>query len=247
MAKPVSLSNGRAWPTQGKALDYFKAMLARYKDEDVVEDRADHEDLVALLERFDDAHPEEQSKIGCGIDSFFRRFNIKDGFPNSSFWVRRTDGTETDFSYIWAVKGVAKGRAAEFNDACRAAVRADLEAAKKAAFDAHADEFGYMQCELTGNPVSIHNAHLDHAWPTFGMLVTTFRAARGWAKEIPEGVLTLPGDAQTTTEFVQADVTQAFRDFHHQSATLRIVDAKANLSMAAKQRKPKVRCPVSIG
>lgn len=196
MAKRVVLSNGRDWPTQAAALAHFKAMLARYKDEEVVEDRADHEDLVALLERFDDAHPAEQSKNGCGIDYFFRRFNIEKGFPNSSFWGRRTDGTETDFSDIWAVKGVAKGRAAEFNDACRAAVRADLEAAKKTAFDEHADEFGYMPCELTGNPVSIHSAHLDHAWPTFGMLVTTFRAARGWAKEIPDGVLTLPADAQ---------------------------------------------------
>lgn len=42
-------------------------------------------------------------------------------------------------------------------------------------------------------------------------------------------------------------MAQAFRDFHHQSATLRIVDAKANLSMAARQRRPKVRNSIWLG
>src|SRR5947208_12698570 len=54
MAKAVTLSNGRTWKTQGVALEHFKQMLARYADEGTVEDRDDHEDLVALLVRYDE-------------------------------------------------------------------------------------------------------------------------------------------------------------------------------------------------
>ena len=37
------------------------------------------------------------------------------------FWVHRTDGTDTDISYVSAVKGDPKSNAQEFSDACRGA------------------------------------------------------------------------------------------------------------------------------
>jgi len=43
-------------------------MLARYDDGNVVEDRNDHDDLVALLERYDEASIDGPSKTGAGID-----------------------------------------------------------------------------------------------------------------------------------------------------------------------------------
>jgi hypothetical protein len=61
------------------------------------------------------------------------------GDAMSERWVRRTDGTDTDFSYIDAVKGQPKSNAQEFYDACRGAVAADLLAAKKRHFETHGD------------------------------------------------------------------------------------------------------------
>lgn len=246
MAKPVILSNGRVWKTQKAALDHFREMLARHHDDEQVNDRGDHNDLVALLERHDEAITDGPPKTGTGIDSFFRRRNVFEGFSTPSFWVRRVDGTETDFSYIHAVKGSPKGRSQQFSDACRAAIRADLLAAKRTAFVTHGDARGAMPCELTGVSVTFENAHLDHAWPTFAMIVASFRAARGWSHAIPDDVLSAPADGQTETVFVDASVADDFKRMHHSLAILRIVAAKPNMQNAASQRRPRVKNPIQM-
>ena len=246
MVKKIELSNGRTWATQKAALAHFKEMLARYKDNETVEVREDHDDLLALLERYDEAITDDPSKIGVGVEVFFRRRNIGEGYSTASFWVRRTDGTETDFSYIHAVKGEPKGIAREFYDACRSAVAADLLTAKKRQFDKHGDASGRIRCEITNELISFEEAQLDHAYPTFGQLVVSFRAAKEWQHSVPADVLSLAQDAQTRTTFLDPSVAEAFRSFHHAAALLRIVCRKGNLGMAAGQRKPKVKRPVTI-
>jgi len=246
VAKAINLSNGRAWKTQSAALAHFKVMLARYSDEEVVEDRVDHDDLIALLERYDAVIVDGPSKIGNGVDSFFRRRNTGDGYSTPGFWVRRVDGSETDFSYLAAVRGAPKSNAQEFYDACRAAVAADLKAAKARHFKTYGDELGRVPCELTDELITIESAHIDHAYPTFGQLVLSFRAARGWQHEVRPGTVTVPADSQTTTTFVDPAVVAAFRQFHHGAAILRIVARTRNLAMSAGQRRPKVRRPVVL-
>ncbi len=95
MAIAIILSNGRTWKTKAAALSHFKAMLARHADGAVVEDRSDHDDLVALLERYDEAITDGSSKTGVGIDHFTRTRNNFNGYSTPSFWVHRTDGTAT--------------------------------------------------------------------------------------------------------------------------------------------------------
>jgi hypothetical protein len=246
MPIPISLSNGRSWKTKAAALEHFKAMLARYADDSIVDDRTDHEDLVALLERYDEAIVEGPSKTGGGIDHFTRTRNAFNGFSTPSFWVHRIDGSATDFSYLSAVKGQPRGRSGEFYDACRAAVQDDLIAAKRRFFTHHGDENGCVPCELTGAAIAFSEAHLDHAWPSFGQIVASFRAAHSWTREIPSGVVTLPADAQTQSKFVDSSVAVAFNDMHHNLAVLRIVSSKINLSMAGRQRRPTVRRPIRL-
>lgn len=246
MAKFVQLQNGKTWKTQGAALAHFKEMLARYADGETVEDRDDHDDLVALLERYDAVITEGPSKTGNGIDCFLRRRNVFEGFSTPSFWVHRLDGSETDFSYIHAVKGQPKTNAQEFYDACREAVAAELLAAKTRHFKTYGDEKGRVPCELTDRLIAFDEAHLDHAYPTFGQLVLSFRAARGWQHAVPENILTGPMDGQTTTTFIGPAVGASFRQFHHAAATLRIVTRERNLAMAAGQRRPRIKRPVLV-
>lgn len=111
MAKPVVIGS-RSFRTQSSALDHYKALLHRYQDGQRIVDPADHTDLVALVERFDpvlDAVGEPTKGAGQ-IAHFERRLNTGTGWSTSGFWVVRQDGTETDFSYIDAVKGKPKGR-----------------------------------------------------------------------------------------------------------------------------------------
>jgi hypothetical protein len=246
MAKPINLPNGRSWKTQTSALDFFKGMLGRYSDNQVVEDGSDHDDLISLLERYDAVITDSPSKIGSGVEHFFRRRNVGEGYSTPGFWVHRIDGTDTDFSYISAVKGEPKSNAQEFYDACRRAVASDLLAAKKCHFETYGDDTGRVPCDLSDELIAFAEAHLDHAYPTFGQLVVSFRAARGWQHGVPVGILTPPADAQTTTSFLDASAADAFRQFHQGAATLRVVSRAGNLAMAARQRRPKIKRPVQL-
>lgn len=247
MANGISLSNGQEWPSQKTATEHFRQIRNRYADGIPIESAQDHEDLLALLERYDAAHGEEDSKIGVGVDVFEVRTNSGSGGPTRGFWVRRVDGTITDFSFPWAIRGIPKPQSQEFADACRAAVEQELKAAKRRFFETYADSNGHVPCELTDALVSFETAHVDHAHPSFGALVITFRAARGWHKDIPVGTLTKPADSQFTTTFVDPDVADAFKAFHRGSATLRVIASGANLSRAASQRRPKIARPVILG
>lgn len=247
MAKGVSLSNGRSWPSQKAATEYFRQIRDRYADRVPIDADQDHSDLLSLLERYDAAHHDDESKIGPGVDFFEVRTNYGSGGPTRGFWVHRLNGTATDFSFPWAVRGEPKPEAQLFSDACRAAVDHEMKAAKRRFFDTYADDAGRVVCELSGERISFETAHLDHAFPSFGALVITFRAARGWHSAVPVGVLTKPSDAQLTTTFLDPEVAEAFRVFHRGAATLRVISSFANLARAAGQRRPKISRPVTLG
>lgn len=247
MAKPVAIG-ARSFPTQSRALEHFKALLHRYGDGQRVSNPDDHADLVALIERFDPVLEAvgEPTKGAGQIAHFERRLNTGIGWSTSGFWVVRQDGTETDFSYIDAVKGKPKGRSQDFCNACRQAVALDLVLAKKQAFAQYGDDHGRVECELTGKMVTLDEAHLDHAWPYFSHMVSGFRAARGWSRDIPDGVVSAPADGQTTATLLDSAVADAFRAFHHDQAVLRILSREANLQTASSARRPKVARPVRL-
>lgn len=246
MAKQISLSNGRSWRTQSAALDHFKLLLHRYVDGQHIDDVTDHEDLAALLERYDACIVDGPCKTGGGIDHFERRANYVDGRHTAGFWVVRADGSETDFSYIWAVKGQTKSADDDFRDACRDAVAADLKVAVEKFFQEHADAEGRVLCPLTNERITREEAHLDHAYTGFAQIVAAYRAAKDWDVTIPPGIVSPPADAQLRAEFVDARTREDFRRFHHKLAKIRVVKDKANLARAASQRVPKIARPVVL-
>lgn len=178
---------------------------------------------------------------GCGqIGHFERRLNTETGWSNSGFWVVRLDGSATDFSYIWAVKCLPGDRSKDFYGACQEVVALDLVLAKKRAFAEHGDAHGLVACELTGVMVSIDDAPLDHAWPNFSHIVS------GWSGDIPDGIVSAPADGQTTPTFVDKAVADAFRDYHHNQAMLRILSKSANLQTGSQARRPKIARPARL-
>jgi hypothetical protein len=247
MAKLVQIGS-RSFRSQKIALEHYKALLHRYEDGQQISDPGDHADLVALVERYDgilDAVG-EPTKGGGQIGHFERRLNTGTGWSTSGFWVARQDGKATDFSYISAVKEQVGGRSKDFYVACREAVALDLILAKKRAFVEYGNDQKRVECELTSELVAIDEAHIDHAWPNFSQLVSGFRAARGWSRDIPDGVISAPSDGQTTATFIDASVADAFRAYHHDQAILRILSRRANLQIASQARRPRVARPVRV-
>ena len=213
-------------------------MLARYKDGDLVAGFEDHDDLVALLERYDMCDLSLQSKIGLGIKHFERRLNRGQGFSSAGFWVVRSDGTETDFSYISAVKGEPQSVAQQYYDACRSAVSRDLSAKKQDEFSRFGDADGCLTCDISGERVTYENAQLRHAEPSFGVLVEEFRRESSWQWDEMYRYLTLPQDAQIATAFREERHAEAFRVFHHERAVLHIVGRQ---SLRGRPRGPEIQ------
>ncbi len=219
------------------ALDFFKAMLNRYNDNQTVEGD-DKFLLLALVER----HPEAVQKIGCGIDSFYKAPTDK---GTSCFWIRRKDGGGTEFSYISCVNARGKTVLQEFSEACREAVRESLDRAKRKHFEQYADNEGKVECELTGERIAKYESHLDHKKPmTFQVIVQTFIAANGITpvKEI----LSVAQDNQFVTTFVDEYISKSFRDYHKKVAVLRIIKDKQNLMLGGSERLTKCKNPVIL-
>ncbi len=152
MAKPIDLGHVD-FKTQTAALGHFKDMLNRYALGEEISPK-DHDDLLALIQR----HPEAKQKIGCGVQRFVINMSDK---GTRCFWIERTDGSRTDFSYIWAVKGEGPTLFQEFSEACREAVKTDLVIGKRNFFEINGDSDGRVKCAVTGELISFDEAHVD--------------------------------------------------------------------------------------
>ena len=198
-------------------------MLGRYQNDQVVEDLQDHDDLVALMERYDLLGLGGPSKVGSGIEYFERRLNRGEGYSSPGFWAVRFDGSETDFSCPKAIRGTPATALEEYYTACRSAVGAELLAAKQREFDHFSDQEGKIVCDVSGVLVSFSQAQLRHANPSFGKIVEDYRRQKGWTEGDLKALLTTAGDAQISTCFASKSEAEAFKIYHHERAILHIV------------------------
>jgi hypothetical protein len=86
-----------SFPTQ-KAANHFIQQLLNSQPPKAIIPEPLHSFLVALVSR----HPRAGEKIGVGI----RHFTVEPTLHRTRcFYLTRTDGTETDFSYFKCVRG----------------------------------------------------------------------------------------------------------------------------------------------
>lgn len=234
---PRDAASRRVFTSKKDAELYFREMLHRYRNQEEIVGK-DAEDLQNLLER----HPEAHQKIGCGVRRFYRAGT---GQGTDCFWLERADGTRTDFSYRSCAYAKGKSLYQEFAEAGRQAVQADLTRAKKEHFDKYGDSEGRVRCEVTGERIGLNDSHLDHKKPmTFRVIVTTFIEAN--QIEISADMLSVPGDAQFVTTFVDAEMQGRFREYHRRIAKLRIIKPVTNLSLGGSERMTKPKRPVVL-
>jgi len=165
-------------------------------------------DLVAL-------HPDAEEKIGQGIDHFEARRNGN----NICFRVVRTDGTETDFSFLKCLNGSSPEVLAR--SAMRHAVRDQLVPIREKAIACGAP------CPITGATLTRENCHADHDAPTFIEIADGFAASVGGYEKI----VTVAEDGTFGRRFADAVQGERWSEFHREHANLRAVSKKANLSV----------------
>lgn len=233
MAKPVDLGI-KYFDTQKAAIAFFKPMLQSYRKGQRVE-----EDDATLLRALIERHPGRDQKVGVGIDFFFKDDPPDDhGNPSQRcFWIRRTDGSQTDFSYRTCIKGEPPSMKILVMGAMRDCVREEITEAKRILFDDLKNEEEKIQCPVTGKWISYWETHADHQAPmTFEVIAKAFINSHQLTWETFP--LSKSRDCQSAATFTDPDLIPKFKDFHRRMSANHIVltDKNHNLSEGGKHR-----------
>ena len=184
--------------------------------------------LLALLQR----HPESHQKIGPGVKYFYVG---KSEHGSLCFWVKRVDGTKTDFSYLSCLSGKAVNVNKQVSQAFRLSVKDQLRRAKERFFQKYGEP---VACEVSEVPLYRDTCHMDHIYPlTFEVLVRTFLAARN-IKYSPL-LIEAPRDGGSHYLLRNKDLASSFRRFHKVVAVIRIVSPEVNGQCIEKLPKAK--------
>ena len=227
------------YKSKKQAKDFFSKMLAKYDIGETI-DEQDSAHLHALIQ----LHTESEQKIGCGIKRFYK-YKVEK-WKKACFALERLDGSKTDFSVPHCIEGKAPSVEDEFTKACRDAVAETIHLAKQRHFAKCGDSDGKVECDKSGDRVSLDESHLDHKAPlTFQVIVHTFIAAYDITPT--RDMLTLPQDDQVEVRFANSYIRDKFVKYHNRIANsnLQIIRKDLNVSKANERITPP-KTPVLI-
>lgn len=170
-------------------------------------------------------HPDSPNKIGAGVRSIQIRANPT--FKHPEFYLWRTDGTGTEFSYRQCTSPTSP--IGDFNAACRVAVVDDIIAFRDKALA------NFPRCPITGDALDKLNSHVDHEPPlTFARLVVD------WSRieKIDGRKVVVTGrhvDNQYRLELADIALRARWILYHRANANLRLVSKTANLRIIGNE------------
>jgi hypothetical protein len=214
MRKPIVIGI-ESFPTKKMATERCRTVLYRYATgQTVSSDDARFLGELLLL------HAEADQKIGCGVASF----QVEQNGPTRGFWLTRTDGTRTDFSFIACLTPRTPER--EALDGLRWAVRDQIRAFRESALVDGA------RCAVTGVTLAGEATHVDHD-PAFLVLVDDFLQSRGLG--LADVSVEPTADGEIITVLADEALAQAWADYHRANAHLRLVTQSANLGLLRRR------------
>ncbi len=175
--------------------------------------------MRALLER----HPNAARKAGAGVDSIFVRVNWKTAeYENRCFWLRRIDGSETDFSYTECI--APTDHRSHFLRAARLCIHYQIQEFR----DAERARLGETTvCPLSGREFAIATSHVDHQFPnTFEVLIDRFISER--SINIDDVEIISGWHDGIHHEFADSRLASSWKEFHRAHAVLRLLPAAVN-------------------
>jgi len=203
-----------------QTMDEFKTYVRKMLydiEQGVVIGEPHHSFLCQLVLR----HKEAADKIGSGIKHFKVLTNTNYGGKNRCFYLFRTDGTHTDFSYQKCVATPSPWQM--YMDALRTAVIEQIIAAREAAFGRSEE----ILCPIKNVMITRSACHVDHVAPnTFAALVDRFNDEEWIHEEIPPS--TGGGDNACGRRLTDKGLEERWRYFHRANARLRVISKEAH-------------------
>lgn len=167
-------------------------------------------------------HPEAEKKIGCGINRFEIRQNPAFACQNT-FYLIRSDNTETDFSFRSCLSGRKNSKYADFCRAARNAIREQIVVFKTAQFLS----IDRPRCGITGAELDFERCHVDHV-ATFDSILKTFIQLNDI--DVEASVSDDSVDGEIFPVFTSDQLRSDWVEFHRNNAVLRLTTPEANLA-----------------
>lgn len=167
-------------------------------------------------------HPRADEKIGCGIKGI--RIKVMKPWNVRGFELIRIDNSKTDFSYLKIIGSKMDRARLDRYAAFRTAIRKQVNQFKENFFNSHSKPV----CPVTFVPLTWQNSQVDHYPVRFIDIVAEWLEKRG----LKLGEIQVIGyaDGQTTKRLSDPELEHNFIQFHSDHATLRVIEAKANMA-----------------
>jgi hypothetical protein len=215
--------NGIFFTSKKSVIRYVQEILGHYQDGEYIS-QEDLEFMTSLLSY----HPWSYQKIGCGISRMWIEKN--EGYPTRGFWLERSDGSKTDFSFYQCLENA--GLLKDFKKACRKAVAPFVIDFKNKFFKDNSNPI----CCITNRLINKNTSHVDHISPkTFDKILSNFIEL--YCIDVLKVKFTEHDDSKIGIEFLDKDLEKRWIDFHNINAELRVISAEANLRIEKKEPK----------
>jgi hypothetical protein len=172
--------------------------------------------LTAIFQR----HYGWDIKRGCGVQTYFTRTVTAWTGPTTGIWIKRTDGSEVDISWVVALMpGGAPSGVLLVSTAARYEVVDQRNAASNAV------AWG-APCPICGEPL-FDGRHVDHRPPkTFKALLESWLESVGLTHEEVKTEEVGVADAQ----FVDRELGLQWAEYHRANAELRVIHKHEKLA-----------------
>lgn len=208
----------QSFPSKKAAIDHYRAIRDRNPLCIPIrgQDRIDLLELLAI-------HPNRLQKIGTASIMYFFT-DVEPTYGTVCFWIKRKDGSVTDFSFLGAINGA--NQRSDVLQALRYVVQPQIIEFREAEFAK-----GSPVCPLSGKPLYPKTCHVDHERPfSFSWLVDRWLQSN--RLEFKDIFLEPSKDGCIGSRLSDSCQKDSWERFHKQHARLRLLAAEENLKLS---------------
>lgn len=259
MRKPFKIGQ-KEYKFKKDAIAYYKAILNSYNFGQSLND-SDYNDLIDLL-NFDyfnyligTENPVEINEEDDNKNSITEKDEIDEEglviedikvvrvqFNTKCFEVFYNDKTSRYISYLMIINNREYSPECLFYVACRNSIHSDIHSVKQEYFDNNSVK-GHVKCQETDKLLKWTELVVDHRQPnTFSIIVDRFKEVN----RINLGEIEYTSNEQNLIIFKDENLTQNFKKYHKEKASLRVVRKECNSSRTGMARIKKTKKDLTI-